>query len=382
MASVWKHPKSRFWTACFTDRDGRRLKRSTKATTRKEALRFAYQFEEAARHQRTAQQVRKVIQDLHGTITGESLARVSLRECVARWLVEKEHSTSVSTIGFYRNATGALLSFLGPKADGDIMDVTRADLIAYRNHRGRQLAASTVNLHIKAFRMLFRAAKRDSLITENPCEFVDAVKGRASAKRRAFTVEELKSVLAVAQGEWRSMILCGVYTGQRLSDLANLRWSDIDLNLGEIKLATVKTGRRLIIPMANPLREHLQTMAAAGLPSAPVHPEAHAVVQSQQGRTGTLSNRFVELLAKAGLRKKSSHRKDNTKNGRGGARETLELSFHCLRHTAVTLLKEAGVPAAVVMEMIGHDSAAISQHYTHVGRDAMEQAAQSLPDIR
>jgi hypothetical protein len=32
MASLWKHPKSQFWTACFTDDNGRQLKRSTKLT--------------------------------------------------------------------------------------------------------------------------------------------------------------------------------------------------------------------------------------------------------------------------------------------------------------------------------------------------------------
>jgi integrase len=47
----------------------------------------------------------------------------------------------------------------------------------------------------------------------------------------------------------------------------------------------------------------------------------------------------------------------------------------------VTLLKEAGVPAAVVMELVGHDSEQMSAHYTHVGREAMEKAAKSLPKI-
>ena len=32
------------------------------------------------------------------------------------------------------------------------------------------------------------------------------------------------------------------------------------------------------------------------------------------------------------------------------------------------MMKDAGIPAAAVMEMIGHDSAQMSQHYTHVGR--------------
>jgi len=45
------------------------------------------------------------------------------------------------------------------------------------------------------------------------------------------------------------------------------------------------------------------------------------------------------------------------------------------------MLKEAGVPSAVVMELIGHDSEQMSQHYTHVGKEALDKAAASLPDL-
>jgi hypothetical protein len=44
-------------------------------------------------------------------------------------------------------------------------------------------------------------------------------------------------------------------------------------------------------------------------------------------------------------------------------------------------MKEAGIPAAVVMELVGHDSEAMSRHYTHVGADALRKAAESLPDV-
>jgi len=37
-----------------------------------------------------------------------------------------------------------------------------------------------------------------------------------------------------------------------------------------------------------------------------------------------------------------------------------------LRHTATSLLKNAGVPAAVAMDIIGHESEAINRHYTHI----------------
>ena len=46
---------------------------------------------------------------------------------------------------------------------------------------------------------------------------------------------------------------------------------------------------------------------------------------------------------------------------------------------AVSLLKEAGVPDAVVMALVGHESAAMSHRYTHVGKEALSKAAKSCP---
>jgi integrase len=67
--------------------------------------------------------------------------------------------------------------------------------------------------------------------------------------------------------------------------------------------------------------------------------------------------------------------------GRTGKRAGLDLSFHSLRHTAVSLLKDAGVPDAVVMALVGHESAAMSHRYTHVGKEALAKAANTLPEI-
>jgi integrase len=59
----------------------------------------------------------------------------------------------------------------------------------------------------------------------------------------------------------------------------------------------------------------------------------------------------------------------------------MDLSFHSLRHTAVSLLKDAGVPDAVVMAPVGHESTAISHRYTYVGKEALSRAAARLPEI-
>ena len=51
------------------------------------------------------------------------------------------------------------------------------------------------------------------------------------------------------------------------------------------------------------------------------------------------------------------------------------LSYHCIRHTSVSLTNDAGIPEAAVMELVGYDSEQMSANYTHVGREALERAA-------
>jgi integrase len=130
-------------------------------------------------------------------------------------------------------------------------------------------------------------------------------------------------------------------------------------------LTTRKTGKRLLIPIAPSLREHLIRLEPDDNSRAPVHPRAFETIHAQNGRVGTLSNQFADLLVAAGLRPPQTHQSRGI--GRSGRRAGLELSFHCLRHTAVSLLKDAGVPDSVVMALVGHESAAMSHRYTHVG---------------
>lgn len=378
MASLWKHPNSPYWTACFTGKDGRRMKRSTKETNQKKALKLAEQYEEAARKRRTFTQVREVLQDLHQQLTGDELKSVSVRDHVQNWLAEKKDETKPATLVFYTNSTTKFLDFLGARADHETGTVTRKDVLSYRKGLAASLSSTSTNHHIKCLRMVFKAARREGLVSENPAEFVDRVKAKGGYARRPFTLDEVRHVLKVADAEWHSMVLFGIYTGQRLSDIAGLTWSNLDLDASELRFVTAKTGRRMKIPLALPLAEHLKARAATEKMSGPVHPRA-ADVAKKGSQNSTLSNQFANLLAEAGLRKPVSHVKE--KNGRTGAKEAAQLSFHSLRHTAVTLLKEAGIPAAVVMEMIGHDSEKMSEHYTHVGEEAMRKAAETLPDL-
>ena len=379
MASILKKPTSQYWFACFSNTDGRRLKRSTKTTDKKLALQIAQEYEAATRVKRTTSQVRKVIAELHEQLNKEALPNKTIKEFVAEWLERKEPEVAGSTLVFYKVATGKFLRWLEADADRELSEITRQHVTDFRNDEAKRLAPKTVNHDLKCLRMVFKDARREGLISEDPSEFVEVVRQRKDANGRIFTLEQIKALLAVADPEWQSMILFGLYSGQRLSDLATLKWSNIDLARGVIRLATRKTGKEMTLPIAEPLREHLETLAAGDEPDAPLHPRACAIIESNQ-HAGLLSNQFADILAAAGLREKKPHR--STGKGRGGRRERQDLSFHRLRATAATLFAEAGIPAKVAQAFIGHDSDDMHALYISVGSDALEKAAASLPDVR
>jgi integrase len=380
MASIWKHPRSRYWTACFRDQHGVLRRYSTKETNRTRAMRIAEAYEKAARQKRTLRVTREAIERLHAELSGVAVQRRSLRSFAKEWLESKAPETVPSTLEFYRYTISQLLAHLGPRADEPITEITKADLVAFRNAlSARGLAPKTINHRLKVAKMVFRAGRRDGLLSEDPSEFVAVVRSRNSSEnKRPFSIDQLRAVLAVADPEWRSLVLFGLYTGQRLGDLARLRWSNIDLARNELRLVTSKTNRSMIIPLATPLRRHIEELPSSDDPVAPLHPRAWAVLDAQ-GKSGTLSRQFGELLAQAGLRARQPHRSSG--KTRQGARGPRQLSFHSLRRTATTFLHEAGIPAAVAQALIGHDSEAMHEVYISVGREALIKAAAAFPEV-
>lgn len=381
MASIRKREGSKFWFGCVTLPNGRRVQRSTKETDRKRAQQIVDKWESATRGRVTARQTQRVIADLYRDITGRRLDFPTVREYFDSWLARKKPETSSSTQVFYRAKAQRFLDWLGNHADQQITLITREDILAFRVAELERVAPRSVNHAIKFLRMVFKTAREDGKYPdENPTSGVNVAKLRDAGRRRGFTIPEIQRVLQIANDEWRSLILFGLYTGQRLGDLARLTWQNIDLARDEIRFVSRKTGRTLIIPIAAPLRSQIEKLPAGDDPHQPLHPRAFASVE-KSGGVKTLSRQFYELLSDAGLTTPKRHRRSETARGRDGPRELSPISFHSLRHTATSLMKNAGITASVVMDIIGHESEAISSHYTHVDEETKRQAITRLPDI-
>jgi integrase len=377
MASVWKHPQSQFWVACFTDNAGKQRKKSTKETNRKLALKMAEKLEGEYRKVRTANQMQKLLREAHREITGATLEQASLADYQPRWIASKKaEGCADATMVFYEHSTARFIAFLGSESKKPLSTITKEQVERFRNTLAETLATKTVNHQIQGLRMLFKGAVDGGLAADNPAESVKLIRvktGEESVKE-AFTIEQIRLLLPHCKGYWLGMVLLGVNTGQRLADIQHMKWSQVSADGGEISLVARKTKRPLSIPTSPQLRAYINSMPRPEDPQAFLHPGAAALAGN------SLSMAFSKIVIKAGLRPRPALPSNATETPRP-KRDHTGLSFHSLRHSAVTFLAEAGIPQAVNMALTGHSSAVMNAHYTKIGKPALALAAAAFPTI-
>lgn len=380
MASIHKREKSPFWYCAFIHPDGTRAFRSTKRRDRSEAMAICVEWEHAAKMGREGRlsehQARQVVADIYMRANASVLPTGTVKEFLDNWLSRKGLEVAESSLVEYQQAARLFLEYLAAKAAKAIDTITAKEIIGYRAHLAKRVSGSTVNKHLRIMRGAWKQALREGLIRENVFDRVDLVR-ESRSRRRAFTMDELRRILEVCDAEWKGMVLFGLYTGQRLGDCAGLTWDNVDPVAGELRIITGKTDRPMSIPLAGPLATFIATMPAGDRTGAPLFPGMAETLKASG--TGTLSRQFSEILATAGLVKAKTH--EGAGKGRNARRESGGLSFHCLRHTATSLLKNAGVSDVVAREIIGHDSEAISRIYTHIEPATLRKAMKAMPDV-
>jgi integrase len=359
--------------------DGRLVFRSTKTTNKSEARRIAQSWEDAAKTHATEMKIRKVFEDIHERIHGSRMRSDSVREFFLRWIGSREKELAVSTAQIYRKTSGNFLDYLGDRADSPIAELTVSDLTGFRDREAKRTSPASAINRLKNIKPWVIDAWREGLLPDNIAAKIPRTKGHNNdrVRRRPFTMGEVQKLLENASPEWQGMILMGLYTGQRLGDAARLNWNQVDLVREEIAFATGKTGRQQIIPFVGAWKKYLMD-AAGDDPEGPVFPEISSHVDKANGKTVTLSNQFHGIMVAAGLVPARSHKK--VKKGRATGRQMNEVSFHCLRYTATTMLKAAGVPESIVRDIIGHESAAVSRNYTLIDEDTKRASLAKLPE--
>jgi integrase len=176
--------------------------------------------------------------------------------------------------------------------------------------------------------------------------------------------ERIAPFMKVAPIEMQRALLLGLHTGQREGDILRMPWSAYDgttIKLRQSKARRGKTlGRLIEIPCTVALRRMLDGMER-------VSPLILTTKTGQSFKKRYFARLWTEATTKAGLRSVSLP----------GSDQPVELHFHDLRGTAVTLLSEAGCTPQQVATITGHSLKTVSrilERYLARTRGLAEQA--------
>jgi integrase len=287
-------------------------------------------------------------------------AACTLGELVEAWeRSPRRRDCSATQLVRYRQQLGAFVEWAGADLEMRLVDDLKAE--AYAKHLADHFSGGTYNMHINVLTAAWKAVGRAAGCTGNP--WADLPRKRLETHvRRSLTGDEIAAILETAEGEWRALIVIGIYTGLRLGDACRLNWSAFKCS-GAVEVRTSKTGAVVRLPAGRLLAELPSEVLAARADEGDVLPTIAAFYRRDPAVVSKKIRRIFEAAKiKTQVREK------------GWLKARADASYHSLRHTFVTRAIEAGVPPPIVRALVGHSTAAMTEHYTHVSAEVMEAA--------
>ena len=223
----------------------------------------------------------------------------------------------------------------------------------------RGLSGRSLARMLSAWRAFYRfALEREPGLQADPCA---GLKPPRSARRlpSALSPDEAVQLVCIDDGDAlavrdRALFELAYSSGLRVSELAGLDISALDLNAGEARVLG-KGSKERLVPVGGPAREALARWLERRAELAPR--ETDAVFLSRSGRR--LTSRAIEqrLAAWAVKRGLSRH-----------------VHPHMLRHSFASHLLQSSGDLRAVQELLGHSSIASTQIYTHLDFQALAKS--------
>lgn len=370
MAKVYRHPRSKYYQAVFQAWDAAQGKfvqrmQSTKAADKATALSIAREFEKVARavapHDGHATWTRESALDAVNAILRLAGAPTvietrSFQDYAASWLESiKSRTRSGAQYASYIKMFGEWLPGPTPlnRIDADMLTRWHAEMV----EQGRSV--TTLKLVKDTLRRIFDRAKYEGFCQRNPADLLQ-VSASPPAARETFSATELTKLLTHLEREglddWRTLVLVGLCTAQRMRDCARMMWSQIEGDVWACRQSKSarkgSEGKLVRVPIVEPLRSHLAAHRARAT--------ALYVMPSLSKAPAGMSIQFTRLLEASGIQLATTAKRGPKANRRN------RLSFHCLRHTTNSLMANAGISQDVRRAILGHANEAINSIYTHM----------------
>jgi len=267
-----------------------------------------------------------------------------------------EKSLSENSIEAYLNDVRKLEEFIVRTGkDMEPSSVSYSDLKDFINWFGSDNQnARTQSRVLSGIRAFYKFLLIDGEINENPSSLLESP--RIGLKLpEVLSVAEIDRIVDVIdlsrpEGHRNKAIIETLYgCGLRVSELVNLRLTDIHYGEGFVRI-TGKGDKQRLVPVSNKALKEIDLYRIDRSRLSVIYDE-NVVFLNRRGRKLTRAMIFTiirDLAAKAGIMKK--------------------ISPHTFRHSFATHMIEAGADLRAVQEMLGHESILTTEIYTHIDR--------------
>lgn len=277
-----------------------------------------------------------------------------------------ERQYSAETIKAYRSDINQVLDFLNVEDEQkDILAMDQLDVRVYLAKRYEANDSSrTIARKVSSLRAFFQFMIRNELTDNNPFADVQLKKAGQHLPRHFFEAEMKKILAYVETGQKPQdmrdrLIIETLYdAGLRVSELANLKLSDVDLT-NRIIMVTGKGNKMRALPygdyLAAAFKQYLQN-------ARPV-----LLADKTEAQGYVFLNQKGEPLTAAGI-------EYILKKIASAAGITQAVSAHMFRHTFATDLLNHGADLRSVQSLLGHSNLSTTQIYTHVTTQDLQKS--------
>jgi integrase len=236
----------------------------------------------------------------------------------------------------------SIMRYLDKEFEGKCLhEITAWQIEKYKVKRMERLKPASVNRDLALIKHLFSKAVEWKKIKENPAKIVKRMKGEGR-RLRYLMPDEIQILLSNCDGLlWgllKPLVTVALHTGARQGELRDLKYSEVNFDLGMITLLDTKNGERRDIPMNETVRSTLQALER----------KSDFVFPCTNGNG--LNHARIHIAFHEAL--KGSKIED--------------FHWHDLRHCFASTLVMAGVELNDVRELLGHKTMEMTLRYAHL----------------
>ena len=265
--------------------------------------------------------------------------------------LENERGLSARTLAAYRRDLGQFLRFLEAEGIEKAERVTQHHVRAFISQRHRQgLGGKSLQRMLSAVRSLYRWMLREGVAEHNPATPVRAPKSprHLPATLDADSIGQLLDIPCDTPLAIRDKAIMELFysSGLRLSELAGLRWEQLDLGSGMVTV-TGKGNRTRMVPVGRMAAEALLEWRKNAGEFASF--EQPCIFVSQRGNP--ISVRTIQARIRYWAKRQGIPQ---------------NIHPHLLRHSFASHMLESSGDLRAVQELLGHADISTTQIYTHL----------------